>query len=73
MKIEGFDFYNILLNEKSQENILVYEFSYKYLIGAKPLQIRFDKVDGFIKIYDGTRYLVLFGGEKYDFRYNGIR
>ena len=73
MKIEDFDFYNILLNEKSQENILVYEFPYKNLIGAKPLQIRFDKVDGFIKIYDGTRYLVLFGGEKYDFRYNRIR
>ena len=40
---------------------LVYEVSYKNLIGAKPLQIRFDKVDG---VYDGTRYLVLFGGEK---------
>ena len=25
------------------------------------------------KVYDGTRYLVLFGGEKYDFIYNGIR
>ena len=27
----------------------------------KPLRIRFDKVDRFIKVYDGTRYLVLFG------------
>ena len=25
-----------------------------------PLCIRFDKVDGFISIYDGTRYLLLF-------------
>ena len=24
-------------------------------------------IDGFISIYDGTRYLVLFGAEKYDF------
>ena len=52
---------NILKNEKSYKNVLVYEVSYKNLIGAKPLQIRFDKVDG---VYDGTRYLVLFGGEK---------
>ena len=37
---------------------------YKTLIGAKPLRIRFDKVNGFIRIYDGTRCLVLFGDEK---------
>ena len=30
-------------------------------MGAKPLCIRFDKVDGFIKIYDETRYLLSFG------------
>ena len=30
------------------------------LMGAKPLPIRFNKIDGFIKIYDGIRYLVLF-------------
>ena len=29
---------------------------------AKPLQIKFSKRDGFIKVY-----FVLFGGEKYDF------
>ena len=59
--------------KKSYENILVYDISYKTLIGAKPLRIRFDKVDGFIRVYDGTRYLVLFGGEKYDFICNRIR
>ena len=37
------------------------------MIGAKPLPITFDKVDGFIGVYDGTRYLVLFGSEKYEF------
>ena len=26
---------------------------------AKPLRIRFDKIDGIIKIYNGTRYLDL--------------
>ena len=43
------------------------------MIGAKPLRIRFDKIDGFIKVYDGTRYLLLFGGEKYHFIYNKVR
>ena len=33
---------------------------------SKPLRIKFNKIDGFIRIYDGTRYLVLFGSEKYD-------
>ena len=33
---------------------------------AKHLRIRFDKIDGFIRVYDGTRYLVLLGNEKYD-------
>ena len=43
------------------------------LIGAKPLRIRFDKVDGFIRAYDGTRCLVLFGTTKFDFISNKIR
>ena len=55
------------------ENILVYNILYKTSTGAKPLRIRFDKIDGFIRVYNGTRYLVLFEGEKYDFIYNRIR
>ena len=47
--------------------------SYKTLIDPKPLQIRFFKIDGIIRIYDGTRYLTLFGPEKYDAIYNRIR
>ena len=65
-KIEDFDFRNISLDEKSYKKFLVYDISYKTLIGTKPLRIRFNKVDGFIRIYDSTRYLVLFGPEKYD-------
>ena len=34
------------------------------MIGAKLLHIRFNKVDGFISVYDGNRYLVLFGSQK---------
>ena len=44
------------MNEKQYENILVYNISYKIMIGAKPLRIRFDKIDGSIRVYDGTRY-----------------
>ena len=40
---------------------------------AKCLRIRFDKIDGFIKIYHGTRNVVLLGPEKYDAIYNRIR
>ena len=29
-------------------------------MGAKPLHIRIDKIDGFIKIHNEIRYLVLF-------------
>ena len=35
--------------------------------------VRFDKGNWFIRVYDRTRYLVLFEAEKYDFVYNSIR
>ena len=73
IKLEDFDFDNILIDEKSDANILIYEISCKTLIVSKPLRIRFDKIDGFIRIYDGTRYLTLFGFENCDAIYNRIR
>ena len=73
IKLEDFDIDNILIDEKSNENILIYNLSYKTLIGSKPLCIRFDKIDGFIRIYDGIRYLNFFGFEKYDAIYGKIR
>ena len=67
MRVGDFDF-NILLDAKSYENsydnISIYDISYKTLMGAKPLRIRFHKIDGLIKIYDVIRYLVLFGPER---------
>ena len=39
---------NILLNEKSYENILIYDVAYKALYRAKPLYVIFDKVDEYI-------------------------
>ena len=66
IKLEDFDFDNFLIDEKSHEHILIYGISYKTLIYPKPLRIRWDKIDGFIRIYDGTRYLTLFDYENYD-------
>ena len=61
IKLKDFHPDNILIDEKSHENILMYDITLKTLIGSKPLRIRFDKKDRIIKIYDGTRYLTLFG------------
>ena len=73
IEFEDFELDKISIDKKSLENILVHDISYRTLIGAKPLRIRFDKIDGFITSCDGTRYLLYFGGEKYDFMYNRIR
>ena len=72
MKVEDNDFDNILLDEETYENILIYDISYKTFTGPKPLRITFDKVDGVIKIYDGTRYLELFGSRKHNAFYECI-
>ena len=55
IKIEDFDFNNTLIDQTSYENILFYNISYKTLIGAKPLRIKFDKEDGYIRVCDWTR------------------
>ena len=73
IKFKDYDLDNILVDEKSYEKVLVYNISNKTSIGAKPLRIRFDEIDGFIRVYDGTRYLGLFGGKKFHFIYNRIR
>ena len=56
IKIKDFDFENFLLDEKSYGNFSVFDISHKTLIGAKPLRIEFDKVDEFVRVYDGARY-----------------
>ena len=66
MRVVGIDFDDILLNEKSYKSILIHNTFCKTFMGAKPLHIRFEKIDGFIKIYDGTKYLILSGPERYD-------
>ena len=51
---------------------MIYDISYKTLIDSKLFLIRFDKIDGFIRICDGTRDLTFFGSEKYEAIYNRI-
>ena len=40
------------------------------LTASNSLDIRADKIDGFIRIYDGSRFLTLFVSEKYNAIYN---
>ena len=58
------NFSDILLHEKlykkRNENILVYDILYKTSIGVETVRIKFNKIEGFIKIHDKIRYLVLF-------------
>ena len=72
IKFEGFSLDNNVIDEKSYQNVSVCQTSYKNMI-AKPLIIRFNKIDIFIRVYDETRYLVLFGSGKYDYVYDRIR
>ena len=37
------------------------------------MRISFTKIDGFVKIHDGSKYLVLPGSEKYDAVYDRIK
>ena len=49
----------ILLDEKSYKDTLVYNILYKNFMDTKPLRIRFNEVDGIIKICNEVRYLEL--------------
>ena len=58
--MNGLNLHNILKDEKSYGNILIYNTVCKTSYGEKPLHIIFDKVDGYIIKYDSTKYLALF-------------
>ena len=52
---------------------MIYNILCNTLIVAKPSRIRFDEINGFIRVYYGNRYLVLFGLKKYDAIYDRIK
>ena len=58
--MNGLNLHNILKDEKSYGNVLIYNAACKTSYGEKPLHIIFDKVDGYIIKYDSTKYLALF-------------
>ena len=58
--------------KRSHGNTLIYDVWNEIFMGAKPLRIWFEKLDGFIKLCNGTIYLVLFGPERYGAVYNRI-
>ena len=45
IKLQDFHIGNILIDEESHETILIYDISYKTLVGPKPLRIIFNKID----------------------------
>ena len=59
---------NILLGNQIYRNTLeiIYDISYKTFMGSKPLRVWFDKIDRFIKIHDGIRFLVLLCHSRHD-------
>ena len=62
IKIEDFDFDNILLDEKTYENVLIYVISYNTLIDAKPPILGLIKQKDLLEFM--MEFLVLFGHEK---------
>ena len=60
INLEDFNLDNVLIAKELRGNVLIYDISYQTLIDPKRLRIKFEKIDGFISIYDGTRYLTLF-------------
>ena len=69
IKLEDFDLDNILID---QNHIKIFWYITFHLFSPKPLRIRFDKIYGFIRIYDATRYLISLGPEKFDVSYNRL-
>ena len=49
------------------------KFHVKLSMVARPLRIRINKINGFIKIYDGVRSSILFDYERYNASYDRIK
>ena len=68
---------DILLDKKSNKtykNTLTYSWHFiKNFYGCKTIAYLVRKIDGFTKIYDGIRYLVLFASERFNAIYNSIK
>ena len=65
-RVSDFDLSDKKLYKEKHGNIFIYEIPYKTLMGAKPLRIRFNEIDGFINTHNGIRCLVLFDNGWFD-------
>ena len=61
------------LYKDKYDNFLIHGISYKTSTGAISLRVRFDKIDEFIKIHSGIRYLALFDYGGFDKICNRIK
>ena len=71
IKLEYFDLDDNLIYKKWY--FFRYDIPINNFIDPQLLRIRFNKIDGSIRIYGGTRYLTLFRSEKTEAIYNRIR
>ena len=60
IKVNDLDLDNILLDEKSYENILIYDVARKTRYDTKHFRVIFEKLDGYIRKHDETNYVVLY-------------
>ena len=51
-KFKGFDFDNVLVDEKPHENVLIYNISHETWLILNSLRIRFNQINELIRIHD---------------------
>ena len=51
-KFKGFDFDNVLVDEKPHENVLIYNISHETWLILNSLRIRFNLINELIRIHD---------------------
>ena len=71
-KIEDFDFEHFIERKIIRKYFDLWHFVQTFF-DAEPFRIMFNKTDGLIRDFDGTKDLVWFGLEIYDATYDRIR
>ena len=75
LRVVNIDFDNILSDKKSYKTykcILIYKILYKTFMVGKPLLIRFDEIDGYIKTSLVSLYTFYFDVQLGNYQYHTI-